>query len=139
LQPDDDAMRTALPGLGGSGKATATAVGEGHQVVLSGKCWTNCRFASRALDIALTWLILACFDPTDVAVRKVLPFCVAPCSRASLVQWRALLQLQHWTTQHTFAMLTPRQHPPSMRALISPESNTGDLIEPSVSAEVQGT
>ncbi len=28
--------------------------------------WTNYRFAQRVLDLALTWLILACFEPIEV-------------------------------------------------------------------------
>lgn len=36
----------------------------GHGPVLLD--WTNYRFAQRALDLALTWLILACFEPIEV-------------------------------------------------------------------------
>ena len=32
--------------------------------------WTNYLFAPRALDLAITWLILACFDPADDNVRE---------------------------------------------------------------------
>ena len=32
--------------------------------------WTNHRFAPRALDLAITWLILACFDPADDDLRE---------------------------------------------------------------------
>jgi hypothetical protein len=31
--------------------------------------WTNHRIGRRALDVALTWLVLACFDPDDDALR----------------------------------------------------------------------
>ncbi len=31
--------------------------------------WTNHRIGPRALDVALTWLVLDCFDPDDDALR----------------------------------------------------------------------
>ena len=31
--------------------------------------WTNYRFGNRALDLALTWLILACFEPIEATPR----------------------------------------------------------------------
>jgi hypothetical protein len=34
--------------------------------------WTNHRTGPRALDVALTWLVLGCFDPDDDALRAQL-------------------------------------------------------------------
>ena len=31
--------------------------------------WTNHRIGPRALDVALTWLVLDCFDPDDESLR----------------------------------------------------------------------
>ena len=34
--------------------------------------WTNSRWAERSLDVAITWIVLACFGPTDPAHQSVI-------------------------------------------------------------------
>ena len=34
--------------------------------------WTNSRWAGRSLDVALTWMILACFDPGEPALEAMI-------------------------------------------------------------------
>lgn len=31
--------------------------------------WTNSRWAERSLDVAITWIVLACFSPADPALE----------------------------------------------------------------------
>jgi hypothetical protein len=43
--------------------------------------WTNQRIGPRSLDLALTWLVLACFQPDDESLRARLAH-----TRAALVR-----------------------------------------------------
>jgi tRNA A-37 threonylcarbamoyl transferase component Bud32 len=33
--------------------------------------WTNARWAERSLDVAMTWILLTCFDPSDPALEPM--------------------------------------------------------------------
>jgi hypothetical protein len=34
--------------------------------------WTNSRWAERSLDVAITWVVLACFGPADPALEAAI-------------------------------------------------------------------
>ncbi len=46
--------------------------------------WTNSRWAERSLDVAITWILLTCFDPGDAALDSMLGTVRGPLASAFL-------------------------------------------------------